>query len=302
MQNVSAIEGAIPNELHLEHPRFNWTGVGGGDTHSNYRLNVWSGVEQSETFEFFVKSNQVIYQEVLKSEYDSLCEIAELTADESELNYSKAILFVCDDDCFLVMEYKKLTSLNAVSAAELGVQLAKQHRISASQFGWQADNFIGLSKQSNSWNRSWQEFYKRERLTPQLDCAQRNGLPQVLVTGIESLIKNLQQFFADYKPEVSLLHGDLWSGNVAQLGTSDMPIFFDPAPYFGDREADIAMTELFGCFPQEFYAGYQEVWPLDKGYRQRKHLYNLYHALNHFNLFGAGYTDLVAQQLVGLDV
>ena len=104
----------------------------------------------------------------------------------------------------------------------------------------------------------------------------------------EKLLKNLERFFIGYEPKASLLHGDLWSGNYGYLNNGE-PVIFDPAVYYGDRETDIAMTELFGGFPAEFYTAYNEAWPLDKGYQQRKNLYNLYHILNHFNLFGGGY-------------
>jgi len=94
--------------------------------------------------------------------------------------------------------------------------------------------------------------------------------------------------FGGYRPVASLLHGDLWSGNYAYTHEGE-PVIFDPAVYYGDREADIAMTELFGGFGREFYTAYREVYPLDEGYAVRKTLYNLYHILNHLNLFGGGY-------------
>jgi fructosamine-3-kinase len=95
-------------------------------------------------------------------------------------------------------------------------------------------------------------------------------------------------FFGGHRTQPSLLHGDLWSGN-ASVDSRGQPVLFDPACYYGDREADIAMTELFGGFSQDFYASYNQIWPLDNGYKTRKHLYNLYHILNHLNLFGRGY-------------
>ena len=102
------------------------------------------------------------------------------------------------------------------------------------------------------------------------------------------MLDNLPHLFAGHVPAASLLHGDLWSGNVAFL-ENGQPVVFDPAVYYGDREADIAMSELFGGFPNAFYSAYEAQWPLDKGYASRKHMYNLYHLLNHLNLFGAGY-------------
>ena len=103
----------------------------------------------------------------------------------------------------------------------------------------------------------------------------------------ENLADKLPALFLDYRPQASLLHGDLWHGNAALCG--EAPAVFDPAVYHGDRETDLAMTELFGGFPEAFYAAYREAWPLSEGYETRKTLYNLYHVLNHLNLFGSGY-------------
>jgi fructosamine-3-kinase len=104
----------------------------------------------------------------------------------------------------------------------------------------------------------------------------------------ERLTEHLGGFFLDYRPAPCLLHGDLWSGNAGML-PDGTPVVFDPAVHRGDREADLAMSELFGGFPEAFYAAYRAAWPLDPGYETRKTLYNLYHVLNHFNMFGAGY-------------
>jgi len=128
----------------------------------------------------------------------------------------------------------------------------------------------------------------KQRLGFQLALAKQNSVGKNLLDKGERIQADLAKFFSSYKPEPSLLHGDLWSGNVAFSDTSE-PIIFDPAVYYGDREADIAMTELFRGFSPTFYQKYQEIWPLDDGYRVRKDLYNLYHILNHFNMFGGGY-------------
>jgi fructosamine-3-kinase len=101
-------------------------------------------------------------------------------------------------------------------------------------------------------------------------------------------LASLDVFFSDHRPRPSLLHGDLWSGN-AGVDRGGTPVIFDPAVYYGDRETDLAMTELFGGFPGQFYEAYVETWPLEPGYEVRKILYNLYHVLNHLNIFGSGY-------------
>jgi fructosamine-3-kinase len=159
--------------------------------------------------------------------------------------------------------------------------LAKLHRVTGPRFGWHRDNHIGLSPQQNSWCDDWATFFWERRIRPQ---AERAGL-QIKRT---KLLEN-------HKPQPSLLHGDLWSGNVGF--TAEGPVIFDPAVYYGDREADLAMTELFGGFPDEFYRAYDEAFPLEEGYEQRKHLYNLYHLLNHLNIFGEGYRGQVETTL-----
>lgn len=166
----------------------------------------------------------------------------------------------------------------------LARMLAGLHRDTGPRFGWEKDNWIGLAPQKNGWHDEWIGFYRDCRLVPQLE---RAGL----ASEAKPLLAKLDHFFETYRPVASLLHGDLWNGNVAF--TREGPVVYDPAVYYGDREADLAMTELFGGFPAAFYAAYREAWPLDSGYEARKPLYNLYHLLNHLNLFGSGYLGQV---------
>jgi fructosamine-3-kinase len=128
-------------------------------------------------------------------------------------------------------------------------------------------------------------FWRDQRLGYQLKLAARSG--RDLLKKGERILADLGAFFQNYRPVPSLLHGDLWGGNVSAV--ERQPVIFDPAVYYGDREADLAMTELFGGFSEQFYQAYRDTWPLDDGYPVRKTLYNLYHVLNHFNLFGGGY-------------
>lgn len=198
---------------------------------------------------------------------------------------------------YLVLERLNLRPATVRSAAHLGELLACQHRVSASSFGWHRDNHIGATPQPNSNCREWSSFWRRYRLGHQLSLAQRNGASRNLVDLGEQLLERLDGFFAGYRPAVSLLHGDLWGGNWA-VTTDGQPVVFDPAVYFGDREADLAMTELFGGFPADFYAAYRQAWPLETGYPARRALYNLYHVLNHLNLFGGGY-QAQAERMLG---
>lgn len=189
------------------------------------------------------------------------------------------------DESWLVLEYLDMGGRG--SAAELGRRLAALHRHTWDRYGWQRDNTIGSTPQVNTPCADWIEFYRRQRLGFQYDLAARHGAPRRLLERGERLMAGLDGFFSGYRPVPSLLHGDLWGGNYGFAHGE--PVIFDPAVYYGDRETDLAMTELFGGFPADFQAAYREAWPLDAGYRARKDLYNLYHVLNHYNLFGGGY-------------
>lgn len=193
------------------------------------------------------------------------------------------------DEAFIEMEELRLGA--APDWPALARMLAGLHRHTGARFGWERDNWIGLAPQLNGWRDDWLEFYRERRLAPQLE---RAGL----VAQAAPLLERLEIFFEGYRPAPSLLHGDLWNGNVGF--TLEGPVIFDPAVYYGDREADLAMTELFGGFPRAFYAAYESAWPLDPGYARRKHLYNLYHLLNHLNLFGGGYLAQVRAALRNL--
>jgi len=185
-------------------------------------------------------------------------------------------LSIKDGKAFILLEHLDLR--RGGDYAALGRMLAALHRQTGPRFGWSRDNYIGLSPQQNGWCDDWLEFWRTRRMQPQIDLAKRNGfaveMPEL------HLLEN-------HEPMASLLHGDLWSGNAGF--TAEGPVVFDPAVYYGDRETDLAMTELFGGFPREFYDAYNEAYSLDAGYEKRKHLYNLYHLLNHLNLFGAAY-------------
>jgi fructosamine-3-kinase len=193
-----------------------------------------------------------------------------------------------DGQARIVLEHLELSSLDHASGAALGRTLAQLHRTLGPRFGWLHDNFIGATPQENAWRENWALFYAERRLRPQLRFGADNGMARTLVAQGEKLAEKVAAFFVDYRPLPSLLHGDLWSGNAARL-PDGTPVIYDPACYYGDRETDLAMSELFGGFPESFYAAYREAWPLAQGYGTRKTLYNLYHVLNHFNLFGAGY-------------
>ena len=234
---------------------------------------------------YFVKLNTASGYDMFAAEAQGLTELREsktLKIPEPVCVGSNA------RSAWLVMENLSLGGQG--SDALLGEKLADMHRVTRDAFGWDIDNTIGSTPQENAWLDDWIDFWRVRRLRFQLDLAARQGAGRGLLSKVERLIDEFPALFDGYRPLASLLHGDLWSGNYAFTSTSE-PAIFDPAVYYGDREADIAMTELFGGFGRDFYAAYNNAWSLDAGYPVRKTLYNLYHILNHFNLFGGGYAS-----------
>ncbi|MGD9000410.1 MAG: fructosamine kinase family protein [Granulosicoccaceae bacterium] len=252
--------------------------VGGGSINEAYRIQ---GVGQT----YFVKLNSPGRLAMFEAEAEGLQEIA---ASNSIRVPAVICTGVAAGYSFIVLEYLSLDDGSRAAHAQLGRDLAAMHRQTRPQFGWQRDNTIGSTPQHNDWREDWPGFLREQRLGYQLELAAGNGCGRQLREQGAKMLAGLEGFFHDYTPQASLLHGDLWSGNYA-VTTDDVPVIFDPAVYYGDREADLAMTELFGAFPAAFYEAYQAAWPLDPGYSTRKQLYNLYHILNHFNLFGGGY-------------
>jgi fructosamine-3-kinase len=188
---------------------------------------------------------------------------------------------------FIAMERLSFEHADREAEARFGRELAQLHQHKAGQHGWHHDNTIGRTPQKNPWTDDWVAFFRENRLQFQLDLAARNGYGGELQELGAGLIDRLPELFDGYRPVASLCHGDLWGGN---WGVADGdPVIFDPAVYYGDRESDIAMTMLFGGFGRHFYQAYEEAWPLARGNERRIHLYQLYHVLNHLNMFGSGY-------------
>jgi protein-ribulosamine 3-kinase len=200
-----------------------------------------------------------------------------------------------EDAAFLALEYLGPAAADEGCERALGAGLALQHSVTAERFGWIRDNTIGSTPQRNDWSADWADFFARQRLRPQLELAVRNGFGALLMARGERLLEAVPRLLAGHGPAASLLHGDLWGGNWMAIA-GGVPAIFDPAVYFGDREADLAMTRLFGGFGPHFYRAYEAAAPLPAGAGARVELYNLYHVLNHANLFGDGY----ARQAVAL--
>ena len=264
--------------------------VGGGCIHAALRLD---GETADGRRSYFAKSNAADRAPMFEAETDGLAALR----DAGALRVPRVVARGDEgDEAWLVLEWLELAPLSERAAARLGEALARQHRIAQPRFGWGRDNFIGATPQLNGWSDDWLAFWRGKRLHPQLRLAARNRLPSRMIDRGERLLADCEAFFRAHRPQGSLLHGDLWSGNAACIA-GDEPVVFDPAVYVGDREADVAMTELFGGFPSQFISAYRGEWPLEDGYAVRRNFYNLYHVLNHANLFAGAYVRQSEQSI-----
>lgn len=261
--------------------------LGGGCINSAMLLE---GGEQR----YFVKLNDPAAEEMFAAEAEGLRELAQARAIRVPVPICHG---ATPEAAYLVLEYVEPGRADAHSSVLLGQQLAALHRCTNERFGWHRHNTIGSTPQRNSRSQSWLEFWRTQRLGFQLELAARRGHRGRLQRQGEELLARLDGLLGNHVPTPSLLHGDLWSGNT-MVDRDSRPVLIDPAVYYGDREADLAMTELFGGFSERFYAAYREAYPLDEGYGLRKTLYNLYHVLNHLNLFGGGY-GAQAEAMIG---
>lgn len=253
--------------------------VSGGDINRAYRVQ-----DRSER-SYFVKINLADQVEMFVAESEGLRELAQAAAIRVP---APVCVGTVQGYAYLVIEFLHLGAASEQRMATLGSSLANMHRITRESFGWHMDNTLGTTPQPNPPVTDWGEFWRQHRLKHQLEIAIRNGLPAGLIAKGERLASDLDRLFEGYDPVPSLLHGDLWHGNKGFLSTGE-PVLFDPAVYYGDREADLAMTELFGLFPPAFYDAYGAEWPLEEGYSARRALYQSYQLLNHANLFGGDF-------------
>jgi len=232
----------------------------------------------------FVKTGPATTLDMFEAEADGLRELAAAKVIRVPEVYETGL---DNGQAFIAMEKLQLQRATGDVERRFGEQLAALHRCSGEQFGWRRDNTIGPTPQINTRSEDWVSFFREHRLEYQLRLAGNNGYDGELQDRGATLCESLPQFFESYQPVASLLHGDLWGGN---WGAADgEPAIFDPAVYYGDRESDIAMTRLFGGFGKGFYEAYATAWPMSPGYEQRCDLYQLYHVLNHLNLFGSSY-------------
>jgi fructosamine-3-kinase len=273
-QIISDIEAATGKNLQQARV----SSIGGGCINSAFRLDDGDN-------SFFIKVNSPNLAAMFEAEAHGL---QEMKATHS-IRVPEVLSFgVADGHSYLALEYIPLGSLRGRAAAEMGEQLAQMHKVEQAYFGWHMDNTIGSTPQINDRSHDWLSFWQQERIGQQLRFAASNGFGGRLQSQGEKLLVHMDQLLAGHEPHPALLHGDLWGGNAAADDAGN-PVIFDPACYYGDREADLAMTELFGGFGGDFFAAYNAVSPVDSGYHMRKTLYNLYHIINHLNLFGGGY-------------
>jgi protein-ribulosamine 3-kinase len=252
--------------------------VGGGSISDCVRWNGEGGA-------LFVKLGPEAHFEMFSAEADGLRELASASA----LRVPRVLgVGTAPGQAFLALEWVEFGGARSRTESALGTGLARLHRVTAAHFGWHRDNTIGATPQHNAWTDDWPRFFAGQRLGYQLELAARKGYGGRLIDRGHRLCEQIAAYFEGHRPRPSLLHGDLWGGNWA-ADVSGEPVIFDPAAYYGDREADLAMTRLFGGFGRGFYHAYASEWPLDPGAPQRVDLYNLYHVLNHLNLFGGGY-------------
>lgn len=269
MRDLNAICDAI-EEATGTRPTGSPRPVGGGCINDAWELG-----------DYFVKLNSLSLSEMFATEQLGLLELMQASSVKVP---TPVCLGSTDSHSYLVLEHLTLVGSNERSQEQLGRQLSSLHRTTNPSFGWDQDNFIGSNHQRNDRCESWIEFLRERRLGHLLELAGGCGYHFRNAT---RLLDHLDRFF-DEEPAASLLHGDLWGGNASAL-PDGTPVIFDPAVYYGDREADLAMTHLFGGFSGAFYAAYQEAWPLSPGHQERITLYNLYHVLNHAVLFGGSY-------------
>jgi protein-ribulosamine 3-kinase len=285
-----AIRAAILRALGATDGRFASVGTTGWG-------EAWSVTLGDERY--FVKLVARGRASMLECEAEGLRAIAETGALRVPEVHATGL---ADTGAYLVLEWLDLRRLGDGRA--LGGALARMHAAApprgakGERFGWARDNWIGGTPQRNGWAGDWTAFFRDARLAPQFDLARANGFAAIAssATRVLALVPRLLEGHA---PEPSLVHGDLWSGNVASLSGGE-PVVFDPAVYAGDAEVDVAMTELFGGFGPDFMAAYGRLRPLRTGYPQRRELYNLYHLLNHLNLFGEAYLDRVRRSVHAL--
>ncbi|MBD2089356.1 fructosamine kinase family protein [Microcoleus sp. FACHB-1515] len=279
---ANRIQAATGRAFRVQHQR----SIGGGSVNQAYAI-----VDGAQAY--FVKLNQASRLAMFEAEAIGLREIAATQT----IRVPQAICWgFTDNSAYIVLEWLDFAYGTHSAWEAMGRNLAAMHRVTSENgFGWHQNNTIGFIPQRNEWTADWTEFFTTQRIGYQLELARKRGgrFPKG-----DRLLAAIPAILANHQPQPSLVHGDLWTGNAAATQTEE-PVIFDPATYYGDREVDLAMSELFGSFPPNFYRAYEQAWPLDPGYDRRKILYNLYHILNHYNQFGGSY-EAQSDRMIGM--
>ena len=263
-------------EQSLNSPVDTVRSVHGGDINQAAKLTIADGRV------FFVKWNAQSPDSMFETESKGLQLLA---SAGTALQVPKVFI---QDEGFLVLEWIDEGTAKQNTAYNFGVELAKLHKNSTKYFGLDHNNFIGKLHQSNSAHSNWADFFAIERIEPQIKMGVESGtLTRSLLNDVQKLYAKLGAIFPNEPP--ALLHGDLWSGNYMFTKSGGTSIY-DPAAYYGHREMDLAMTQLFGGFPSDFYEGYNDQYPMQPGFDDRVTICNLYPILVHANLFGGSYS------------
>jgi len=243
-------------------------------------------IETSSGQKFFLKMNSSLPDDMFTKEANGLNELKKA----GTIRIPEVISF---GESYILLEQVNYGRKKNNFSEEFGSRLAKMHLYLSNEFGFYEDNYIGSTIQINipgeNEKINWTEFYFNKRILFQFQLAEKNGYstPE-LQSGIKNLESKIENILSGSEEKPSLIHGDLWGGNYL-VDESGLPCLIDPAVYYGHREAELAMTKLFGGFDKTFYEAYNETYPLKDGYEYRENIYKLYHVLNHLNLFGRGY-------------
>lgn len=254
--------------------------VSGGCISDAYKITL------DDKRNLFLKINRTHPADMFRKEANGLKELAK----PAVINIPKVISV---DDSYILLEFIEEGTKQKDFFEDFGRSYAELHRVTLGSFGFYEDNYIGSTKQENIANKNernnWAFFYFNKRILFQFKLAEKNGYAtEELRKGISFLENNIEKILSESEEPPSLLHGDLWSGNY-MVNKNGKVSLIDPAVYYGHREADLAMTKIFGGFSESFYVTYNEFYPLKDGYHYRENIYKLYHILNHLNLFGSGY-------------
>jgi fructosamine-3-kinase len=268
------------------------TPLGGGSINRTERIDTSAG-------SFVLKSNAAAPPGFFQAEADGLHALA---SSGTSLVIPRVIACGDDDAPFLLLEDLGVGSRARDFDERLGRGLAALHRASSARFGFPRDNFCGTTPQPNPWTDRWVELYATSRLGVQARLARdADRLSSRESAALDRLIAKLDDWIGEPPEGPALIHGDLWSGNV-HVAADGSPAIIDPAAYYAHREAELGMMTLFGGFSSRVFAAYDEAFPLEPGWQDRNALYQLYHLLNHLNLFGDGYKGGVMRVVLGFSV